>query len=231
MTDFSKRSYKKEILDLDTTPFKDIKRTMEELNFINTYLGGHANTLKGFKKLLQGRKEISICEIGCGGGDNLNAINNLCKKENIKAKFAGIDINQNCIEFAKHKNPGMEFIFSDYKQIHFGKNKPDVIFSSLFCHHFTDEELIEMMQWMQTNSGIGFLINDLHRHPIAYYFIKLATKLFSGSYLVKNDGPLSVLRGFKKKEWQSILNKAGIINFTIQWKWAFRHLIIVKNDE
>jgi 2-polyprenyl-3-methyl-5-hydroxy-6-metoxy-1,4-benzoquinol methylase len=229
MTDFSKRSYKKEILDLDTTPFKDIKRTMEELDFINTYLGGHAITLKGFKKLLQGRKEISVCEIGCGGGDNLNAINNWCKKNNIKAKFTGIDINQNCIEFAKQENPGMEFISSDYKQIYLGENKPDIIFSSLFCHHFTDEELIEMMQWMQANCRIGFFINDLHRHPIAYYFIQLATKLFSGSYLVKNDGPLSVLRGFKKKEWQKILNKAGIKNHSIQWKWAFRFLILIQN--
>ena len=97
-------------------------------------------------------------------------------------------------------------------------------------HHFTDEELIIMLQWMKANAKIGFFINDLHRHPIAYHFIKIATKLFSGSYLVKNDAPLSVLRGFKKKEWENILLKAGIKHYTIQWKWAFRYLIVVYND-
>lgn len=233
MPDFSKRSYKKEILDVETPPFDDIKRTMKELDFINTYLGGHSITLKGFKKLLQEKKEVkevSVCEIGSGGGDNLRAIKKFCTGKNIKAKFSGIDINQNCVEFAKQQNPEMEFIFSDYKAVSF-EEKPGIIFSSLFCHHFTDEELIEMMQWMKRNSTLGFFINDLHRHPVAYYFIKLTTKLFSGSYFVKNDGPLSVLRAFKKREWENILQRAGIKNYSIKWKWAFRYLIIVKNDE
>ena len=229
MIDFSKRSYTKEILDLDTTPFDDIKRTMEELDFINTYLGGHAITLQAFKKLLKDKKEITVCEIGCGGGDNLNAIKIWSKNKNLKISFIGIDINENCIEFARQKNPHIEFIASDYKKAIFSTNKPDIIFSSLFCHHFTDEELIEMMQWMKANASEGFFINDLHRHKIAFHFIKITTSIFSRSYLVKNDGPISVLRSFKKKEWIAILQKAGITNYTIHWKWAFRYLIIVDN--
>ena len=86
-----------------------------------------------------------------------------------------------------------------------------------------------MMQWMAKNAVLGFYINDLHRHPLAYYFIKSATKIFSRSYLVKNDAPLSVLRGFRKKEWREILQNAGIMNYTIKWKWAFRHLVVVKH--
>lgn len=231
MPDLSKRSYKKEILDLDTTSFEDIKRTMEELDFINTHLGGHAITIKGFKKLLKDKTEITVCEIGCGGGDNLNAIKKWCNKRGLTINFIGIDINLNCIEFARQQNPSMEFVASDYKKVLFKNNKPDIIFSSLFCHHFTDEELVEMMQWMKGNAATGFFINDLHRHIIAYNFIKFTTALFSRSYLVKNDGPLSVLRSFKKKEWKNLLQKAGIKNYSIQWKWAYRFLIIVNNDK
>jgi hypothetical protein len=85
--------------------------------------------------------------------------------------------------------------------------------------------LVGMLLWMKNNSSVGFFINDLHRQPLAYYFIKLATKLFSKSSLVKNDAPLSVLRGFKKKEWESIFERAGIQNYSIKWKWAFRYLV------
>ncbi len=85
-----------------------------------------------------------------------------------------------------------------------------------------------MLQWMQQNSSKGFFINDLHRHPLAYYSIKWITKFFSKSYLVKNDAPLSVARGFKKEEWKYILNKAGIKTYTIQWQWAFRYLVITR---
>ena len=46
--DFSKRSYKKELLDRDDIPFADIKRNMQELDFINRTLGGHKITLAGF---------------------------------------------------------------------------------------------------------------------------------------------------------------------------------------
>jgi hypothetical protein len=102
---------------------------------------------------------------------------------------------------------------------------PDIIFSSLFCHHFTNEELERQLQWMQRHARVGFFVNDLHRHPLAYYSIKWLTAIFSKSYLVKNDAPLSVLRGFSRKEWQQLLNNAGIVNFSVSWKWAFRWLV------
>ncbi len=233
MIDFSKRSTQKEILDSQNIPFADIQQNMKELDFINTYLGGHAITIQGFKKLAGSKKTISVCEAGCGGGDNLNALHNYCNKKNITLNFIGIDINGDCIAFAKKHTglPDENFIISDYSKVDFADNKPDVIFTSLFCHHFTDEQLITMMRWMIVNSKTGFYINDLNRHPIAYQFIKFATKFFSKSYLVKNDAPISVLRGFKKVEWVNILDKAGIKNYTIQWKWAFRHLVIVQNEQ
>ena len=230
MIDYSTRSYNKELLDSNNIPFEDIAENMKELDFINTHLGGHSITIKGFKKLNRKRNNISVCETGCGGGDNLNALAKFCRKNKIIATFTGIDINADCIDFAKARSciDEVNFIVSDYRLIDFENSKPDIIFSSLFCHHFTDEELIAMLQWMKNNSTVGFFINDLHRHPVAYNFIKYATRFFSKSYLVKNDAPLSVLRGFKKKEWKDIFKKAGINDYEIQWKWAFRHLITCK---
>jgi len=46
--------------------------------------------------------------------------------------------------------------------------------------------------------------------------------------LVKNDAPLSVKRGFKKNELIALLEKAGFKNYTVQWSWAFRFIIIAK---
>ena len=163
MIDYSQRSYKKELLDRDDIPFDDIRQNMKELNFINTHLGGHSITICGFKNLSGKRKAVSVCEIGCGGGDNLNAIYEWAKKNEIEVNFTGIDINANCITYAQKKSKikNINFIISDYKLIVFGNNKPDIIFASLFCHHFTDEELIQMMVWMKANSTLGFFINDL----------------------------------------------------------------------
>lgn len=233
MPDFANRSHRKELLDRTDIPFADIRKNMQELDTINRYLGGHAITLSGLRRLFPLSPAtggtLTICEIGCGGGDNLQVIAQWCEKRKIPVHLLGIDINPHCIEFARSQHPeeGFTFIRSDYKMVHFDK-KPDIIFSSLFCHHFGEEELAGMLQWMQSYARAGYFINDLHRHPVAYYAIRWLTRLFSKSYLVKNDAPLSVLKGFHKNEWEEIFGKAGIITFSIEWRWAFRWLIVVK---
>lgn len=235
MIKLAERSNKKEILDGDNIPFADIKQNMKELNAINTHLGGHAISISGIKKILgqfKTDKPITICEIGCGGGDNLNALEKWCNKKNIRVNFIGIDIKPQCIDFAQQQYPllNCRWLLSDYQNISFVNDKPDIIFSSLFCHHFNEQELILMLQWMKQQVTKGFFINDLHRHWLAYYSIQFITSLFSRSYLVKNDAPLSVARGFIKSEWEKIIEKAGIKNYSINWKWAFRHLIVYTHE-
>jgi 2-polyprenyl-3-methyl-5-hydroxy-6-metoxy-1,4-benzoquinol methylase len=235
MPSFLNRSYQKELLDMPGIPFPAIERNMQELDYINQKLGGHAITIKGLEDVLQNHnsknKQILVVEIGCGGGDNLRVIRNWAKAKGCDIKLLGIDINEECIQYARSRkeNLGIEFVVSDYND-HVFKEQPAVIFSSLFCHHFSDNDLIKMLNWMKMHSTIGFFINDLHRHRLAYYSIMTLTKMFSKSYLVKNDAPLSVLRGFKKKEWESILTAAGITKYSLQWKWAFRWLLIVPNE-
>lgn len=230
MINLSLRSTKKELLDSDNIPFADIMQNMKELNTVNTLLGGHSITLEGIKEIYKKSSAlITICELGCGGGDNLHAIAKWYKKKNINAECIGIDIKKECIEFARQQYPGINatWITNDYMAVKFTR-RPSIIFSSLFCHHFTNDEMVKMLQWMHINCTQGFFINDLQRHPFAYYSIKFITRLLSRSYLVKNDAPLSVARGFKRKEWIELLNKAGISHYTIKWKWAFRYLVVCK---
>lgn len=235
MPSFKTRSYQKELLDRDNIPFADIKRNMQELDFINRKLGGHDITLDGIVALIKEaavfNKRLSIVEIGCGGGDNLRAINKWAQYIKLPVRLTGIDINHECIAFAQEqeRNKGIRFIRSDYRLVQLAP-KPDIVFSSLFCHHFTDEELIEQLQWMAANSDIGFFINDLHRHPLAYYSIKLLTTIFSKSYLVKNDAPLSVRRGFIRKDWVTLFESAGIANYNCRWRWAFRWLLTCRTN-
>jgi SAM-dependent methyltransferase len=229
MLDFTHRSCEKELLDGVSIPYDDVILNMQELNTINTLLGGHAITLKGFKQLIGDKKEISIVEIGCGGGDNIRVLETYCIQNNIKYQLWGIDINFDITTFAYAQNKNLNIVCSDYRKVVF-EQKPDIIFSSLFCHHFSDDELVDQLRWMKENAKVGFFINDLHRHKLAYYSIKMLTKLCSKSYLVKNDAPLSVARGFTKSEWRVLFKNAGIEPYFIQWKWAFRHLIIFAHE-
>lgn len=225
---FKHRSITKELLDGDNIPFADIRQNMMELNTINRFLGGHKTTVEGLRKIIKekSKNELNVLEIGSGGGDNLVALNRWAKSAGLPLFLTGLDINDHCTAFAKNRTTGQGFSFitTDYRTFK-PTTKPDVIFSSLFCHHFSNEDLVTQLRWMRANSKIGFFINDLHRHPIAYGSIKLLTTIFSRSYLVKNDAPLSVRRAFKRTDWQDLLRAAGICNYKIEWQWAFRWLI------
>lgn len=225
------RNYQKELLDDLTVPFEEIQLNMRELDFINRWLGGHKITVEGIRKLVPKTAVTNnlILEIGCGGGDNLKALKDSKVLPKDGVRYMGVDINPACITYARSAFPQAEYLESDYRLVNTSV-RPAIIFSSLFCHHFTDEELVVQLRWMYENSQIGFVINDLHRHPIAYWSIRLLTSLFSQSRLVRHDAPLSVRRGFKRKDWQRLFQLAGITDVEIQWRWAFRWLIIVKKN-
>ena len=228
------RSYEKELLDEQDVSFRETVQNLKELATVNSMLGGHSTTLAGLQPFLKKKyaKPFIIAEIGCGGGDNLRIISKALKAQNIDHRLVGIDLKDECTTFARKTNPKLpaDWITSDYRTANWPQGqKPDVVFSSLFCHHFTDDELVEQLHWLRANTRLGFFINDLHRHPAAYYSIKALTQIFSKSRYVKNDGPLSVRRAFRKAEWKRILEKAGIEKYRIEWRWAFRYLIVVEH--
>jgi 2-polyprenyl-3-methyl-5-hydroxy-6-metoxy-1,4-benzoquinol methylase len=230
---FKTRSQQLELLDQDNIPAADLYLNLKELDIINRYLSGHVVTISGLKTLITDKtKEHHIVDIGSGGGDTLKAIAKWARKNGYKVKLTGVDLKPEAIDYARHfckDYTEISFIESDYRITENYPQSIDIAITSLFCHHLTNEQNTELWQWMGKHAGIGFLINDLHRNPFAYYSIKWITALFSNSYLVKNDAALSVLRGFSKNELVSLSAKAGLKTIEIKWKWAFRWLIIYKN--
>jgi 2-polyprenyl-3-methyl-5-hydroxy-6-metoxy-1,4-benzoquinol methylase len=231
-TKFSTRSYESELLDAPGIPKELLFQNLRELDFINKTLGGHAITLAGIKQLLTDKnKTYHIVDIGCGGGNAMKEIAKWAGKQGFKVKLTGVDMNGDCVEFMKEACkdiPGISGVVMDYRDFLKMNNTVDVIHCSLFCHHLKDEELHELFECMNTYARVGFVINDLQRHWFAYYSIKFLTRVLNGSALVKNDAPVSVLRGFRKNELNKLLQKANVPDASIDWKWAFRYLVIKK---
>ena len=71
---FSIRASGPELLDQPDIPAADIQRNLLELAIINRKLGGFDITWNGFLTLAKKKKDIHVCEIGCGGGDNMKII-------------------------------------------------------------------------------------------------------------------------------------------------------------
>jgi 2-polyprenyl-3-methyl-5-hydroxy-6-metoxy-1,4-benzoquinol methylase len=231
---FSQRSYTKELLDGENIPRVDLYRNLKELDIINRKLGGHTVTLNGLRKIhLKRDRSYQILDIGCGGGDTLKAIAKWGRDRGFQFELTGVDLKADCIEYAKkhcRKYREIHFIQSDYRELKHLNYEFDIVISSLFCHHLTENEITELFNWGMMKAKVGFIMNDLHRHPLAYYSIGLLTRLFSRSYLVKNDAKLSVLRGFTKEELEALVPRSPFFRWKIEWNWAFRWLLIIQPE-
>ena len=231
---FTYRSNEKELLDESNIPSGLLNKNLRELDILNRTTGGHAISLKGIKQLITDHDKIyHVVDLGCGSGDALKAIADWTRLNNYSVRLTGVDMNVNAIDYLKiHcvNYPEISGITIDYLD-YLNKNEViDIVHCSLFCHHLKDDELLFLFSYFRQHVKTGFIINDLQRHWLAYYSAWFFTRLLNGTELAKNDGPVSVLRGFKSGELNYLLNKANISDYSIQKEWVFRYLIISKTS-
>lgn len=227
----NERSTELELLDGDSIPAPDLFQNLRELEKINRLLGGHQLNRKAFIRCLPKvlPETLLVIELASGGGDNLRDLAAFCRQKGINAQFIGVDLKADCVDFAQESSqsfPEISYVCSDYRD--YTPAQPvDIAFSSLFCHHLSNEDILTYLRW-NARYAQAFFINDLHRHWLAEKAIKGLTQLFSRSYLVKNDAPASVRRGFKKSEWEYLIEQADL-SVKLSWQWAFRWMIVAKN--
>ncbi|MBC5774299.1 methyltransferase domain-containing protein [Pontibacter sp. KCTC 32443] len=226
------RSNQPELMDDLTLAGDELRKNLRELEVINNWLGGHKVVLDALDKLTINYKNesVTIADIGCGGGDTLTTIANWARRRSINAQLTGIDANDFMVQYARQHCQNYNNITITQHNVFseaFARQEYDIIVCSLFCHHFTDEQLVALFSQLHRQARVAVIINDLHRHWFAYYSIKYITKLFSGSYLVQNDAPLSVWRAFKRNELAQLVTQAGITNYSLRWMWAFRWQLVL----
>ncbi|GAB2457950.1 hypothetical protein GCM10011375_06930 [Hymenobacter qilianensis] len=227
------RATEPELMDDLTLASDALRQNLDELEFINTHLGGYAvvtDALARLRAKMPPRRPLRLADLGSGGGDTLRYIARWAKRQHIPVELVGIDANPFMLSYATEKSqayPEISFLQQDIFAPEFRAQHFDVITCSLFCHHFTDAELAGLLRQLRQQASVAVIINDLHRHPVAYHSIKWLTRLFRGSYLVRNDAPLSVARAFTKSDWQRILQQADIEKYELSWRWAFRWQVII----
>lgn len=222
---FLKRSYQKEIMDDFSITDERIIDALNELKVINKFLGGNSATKKGMKSFLKKHSssdKIKILDVGAGGSDNFS----LGKFSNEKIEITSFDINKGVCRYTNNQKRKGNVICGDVFHLPFKDSSFDIVHASLFLHHFNEEEINNLLERFLKISRHGIIINDLQRSIFALAGIKLLTLLFSSSKMVKNDGPLSVRRGFLKNELKEILSQIKFSSY-IKYRWAFRWLAVI----
>ncbi|MCC9065373.1 methyltransferase domain-containing protein [Flavobacterium piscisymbiosum] len=231
--DTTYRTQETEIMDDFFLEGKELQEALDKIASINRLLGGNKLTLHGLKILLKKSdpaKTITIADIGCGNGDMLRMLAKYGQKNNLNLKLIGIDANAFTIKYAKELSTeysNIDYLCVDIFSKDFNAIQYDIVLCTLTLHHFDNDQILNIMTTFNNNANIGIVINDLHRSKLAYHLFEKICAVFKLNKMSREDGLVSILRGFKKKELENFSKKLNLKNYTINWKWAFRYQWII----
>lgn len=227
------RSDEAEIMDDFAMEGEILRDALDKIAQINQLLGGNRLTLQGVQNLISKipkGNEITIVDVGCGNGDILRILADFGLKNHFNFKLIGIDANKFTVNYAQKLSkeyPNISFQCVDIFSEAFAELKQDIILCTLTLHHFKDDEIIQLLTVFNANSSVGIVINDLHRSMVSYRLFQALCFIFRLNTMSREDGLVSILRGFKKEELVHFSNKLELANYKIQWKWAFRYQWII----
>jgi len=194
---FAQRADIPELMDDLTRPDAEFSVAYRELETINRRLGG----VRAIERFLPEGANLLILDVGAGACDVGEAL--LQKR---RCHVVTLDLNIRGLKLAKRSWP----VAGDALQLPFEDRRFDVVMASLFFHHLKNPDCVRVLQEMWRIAARRVLVNDLHRHPIAYLSIAGLAAAFSNSAMVQHDGPASVRRAFRPSELLEIARQARV---------------------
>lgn len=238
MPDFRIRSTLPEWMDGADVSDAEFAACVTDLAVVNSFTFARPPTLAFVAAALrkaQGRP-LTLLDVGFGAGDMLRAIHRLGERMGAPIRLIGIDLNPRSLPAARATTPpGMAI---DYRigDLYALEEPLDLIVSSLVTHHMEDGEIVRFLRWMTERAGMGWFVNDLHRHPIAYHGFRLLAAVMRWHPFVRHDGPLSVARAFRRADWERLIDIAGLRgdglagdslagDAALRWHFPFRYCV------
>jgi 2-polyprenyl-3-methyl-5-hydroxy-6-metoxy-1,4-benzoquinol methylase len=186
---------------LDTLPASEARGNLADLVRINRRWGGHSTLRKLVAQIIGKDENFSWLDIGAASGDMGEELFRVRPGANVTS----LDYIPWHLESCRGKR-----VAADAFRLPFPPRSFDYVFSSLFLHHFTDEQVIQLLKIFGETARKAVLVIDLLRNPIPYYFISKTQWLFDWHPVSASDGAISVEAAFKPKELLELALRAGL---------------------
>ena len=186
---------------LDHAPPDVTRASLRDLARINRYLGGYYVLGRLFDGLVKPVDTFSLLDIGAASGDMGAAV----RRRYPRAQVTSLDYkSDHLIQAADPK------VVADAFRLPFRPFSFDFVFSSLFLHHFTDDQVVQLFGSFRYLARRAVLAIDLERGPLAYHFLPRTRWLFGWHDITINDGQISVAAALKKDELRELAVRAGL---------------------
>lgn len=224
---FRTRSQQPERIDTgDYTP-EEYDRFLQDIRLVNRFAGDKLALRRTLISEIrrEGLKSFSVLDVGAGSGVLLRAVAEAARKMDAKVRLVGLELNERSSRSIVHSSvefPEIRAVGGNALSLPFADDSFDFTISSLFAHHLKDDEIVLALREMSRVSRKNVYLIDLHRHPAAYAAYKVFCVGFRISPLVRHDGSLSILKGFKPRELLAIADKADLPCSDVRRCFPFR---------
>lgn len=221
------RSTREEWMDDAAATEEDFRAALRDLERINRATFAYAPVLRWLDGMAthSGGRSLSVLDVGAGGGDMLRRIASWGARRGVALELCGLDRSPWAERAARAAGtpPEVRWITADLFDLD-AAERFDLVLCSLFAHHLPDPVLVRFLRWLPERARLGWLISDLHRHPIPWAAVWAGTRLARLHPMVAHDGPVSVARGFGRADWERAIAAAGVEAWA-RWAVPFRWIV------
>ncbi len=173
-------------------------------------------------------RRLRILDLACGSGDVLLGIKKRIMAVGLNVEVVGVDISKTAVDQARH-NAEAASIKADFQQLNVTEDDLprdfDVIVNSLFLHHLSSNQVIDLLERSAAACRVMVLANDLRRSRLHYLVALAATRLLSRSRVVHTDGPRSVRSAWTAQELLWLAEQAGLKHAEVDQRFPFRMVL------
>lgn len=196
---FSKRLIKPELLD-QAEPAEALLN-LADLVRINRDFGGHRVLRKLLASVAPAASPFTMLDVGAASGDTARVAQELYPAARVTS------LDRNGINLSAAPQPK---VLGDAFELPFPENSFDFVYSSLFLHHFPDDEVVALLASFYRVARRALLVNDLERRLLPYCFLPGTKYIFGWQRITLHDGPISVRAAFRAEELAALSRRAGI---------------------
>jgi ubiquinone/menaquinone biosynthesis C-methylase UbiE len=224
---FRQRSYELEHLDKgDYTP-EEYEGCIPELQRVNQWLGDARALRHSLLAEIEqtGLRDFSVLDVGAGSGELLRVAAGWSRVNRKSARLVGLELNARSVRAILEESrdfAGICAVRADALHLPFSDGTFDYSICSLFIHHFKEDQIIRLFGELTRVARRRIFVIDLHRHPVAYYFYTTIGHLFLQNRLLREDGALSILRGFKLGELSKLAAEAKLTGVQVTRHFPYR---------
>ena len=224
---FGQRSHEPEHIDKgDYTP-AEYEGCLAELRRVNRWLGDVSALRRSVLPDIErgGGRRFTLLDVGAGTGELLREVTLATRSRGATAQLVGLELNERAAHAASEESrefPEVTSVRGDALRLPFADGAFDYVICSLFTHHFRDDACVRVLGEMARVARRRVYCIDLHRHPVAYYFYTTVGRLILHNRLVREDGALSILRGFKPLELRRLGERAGLKEVKVERRFPYR---------